>query len=130
MAKITLDNVKAPPHTDFPKLAKIRADELLAEARDYKLQIAALTAKLKKLGPRIEAKLETALDPDVKSIVYIDLLVSRRAGYTKRSLDTKWAMKKLIAKGVKKAEIDEHTKETEVEPGISMQLLEEGDGSE
>lgn len=127
MAKLTVDNVKAPPYTDFPKLAKIRADELLAEARDLKLQRASIDKRLAELAPRIQAKLETALDEDTKSIVYIDLLVSRRAGYTRRSLDTKWAVKKLVAKGVRKAEIDEHTKETEVEGGVSMQLLGESE---
>lgn len=123
MAKVTLESCKAPLHTDFPKLAKIGAHALFDEARRLKSEIAQREAELKKLAPRIQAKLETALDEDTNSVLYIDLLVSKRRGYTKRTFDNKWAVHKLLAKGVKKAEIDEHYTETEVQGGISMQLL-------
>ena len=128
MAKLTLETCKAPSYADYPKLTKIGADKLLAEARQLKMEIAERQTALAKLAPRIQAKLEVGLDADVKSILYEDLLLSRRAGYTRRSLDKSWAVKKLIAKGVKKEEIDEHTTETVIEPGMAMQLLgEEGE---
>lgn len=130
MVKITLANCKAPAFSEFPKLAKIKADAVFEEVRTLKHQIAELDAKLAKLQPRIQAKLEAGLDPDVKSVLYEDLLVTRRDGYTRRSLDTKWAVKKLIAKGVRKEEIDDHTNETVIEAGISMQLLGDGDEGE
>lgn len=128
MPKITRQNCKAPSYEDFPKLSKVRADTLLMEAREIKAQQRVLETRLRELAPRIKAKLDVALGDDANSVVYEDLLVSRRGSYTKRTFDTKWAIKKLIAKGVKKAEIDEHTKETEVEATISMQLLEDDDG--
>lgn len=128
MAKLTLETCKAPSYLDYPKLTKIGADKLLAEARRLKSEIAERQAELAKLAPRIQAKLEVGLDADTKSVLYEDLLVSRRAGYTRRSLDKQWAVKKLIAKGVKKDEIDAHTTETVIEPGVALQLLgEEGD---
>lgn len=128
MAKLTLETCKAPSYTDYPKLVKIGADKLLATARQLKSEIAERQAELAKLAPRIQAKLEIGLDADTKSVLYEDLLISRRAGYTRRSLDKAWAVRKLVSKGVKKAEIDEHTTETVIEPGVSMQLLgEEGE---
>lgn len=124
MAKITLENCTAPPWTDFPKLAKIKADAIFEEARELKRQKADIETKLAKLAVRAQAKLESAgLDDDVKSVLYVDLLVTRRKGYSRRSLDKKWAVTKLLAKGVRKSEIDEHTEVTEVEGGISFQLL-------
>jgi hypothetical protein len=128
MPKLTLETCKAPSWDTYPKLGKIGAEALLAEAREIKLEIARQQAKLAKLTPRIQAKLDVGVDEDVKSILYEDMLVSRRTGYERRSLDTKWAVKKLVAKGVKKAEIDEHTSVAVIEPGVSMQLLgEEGE---
>lgn len=128
MAKLTLETCKAPSYADYPKLTKIGADKLLAEAREIKRKIADLEKDLRKLTPRIQAKLQVGLDEDVKSILYVDLLVGRRAGYTRRSLDTKWAVKKLVSKGVKREEIDEHTTETVIEPGVALQLLGEEGG--
>ena len=127
MPKVTLESCKAPDYSEFPKLARVGGDRLLLEARNIKLQIGELQAALAILIPRIQAKLDVALPEDVTSVLYHDLLASRRKGYTRRSLDTKWAIKKLVAKGVKKSEIDEHTKEAEVEGGISLQLLAAGD---
>lgn len=143
MAKLTIDSCKAPTWDEFPKLAKIGADKLFAEARQLKIEISERTTKLKALQPRIQAKLDAALGPlpasddddagltdVVKSILYVDLLVTRRKGYTRHSLDTKWAVKKLISKGVKREEIVEHTKDTEIETGVSVRLLGEDDGEE
>jgi hypothetical protein len=128
MAKLTLETCKAPSYADYPKLTKIGADKLMAEARQLKMEIAKLQHELAKLAPRIQAKLEVGLDADTKSVLFEDLLISRRAGYTRRSLDKQWAVKKLIAKGVKREEIDEHTTETVIEPGVALQLLgEEGE---
>lgn len=142
MSKLTLENCKAPLHTEFPRLAKIGADKLFAEARQIKLEMTALRERLGKLQPRIQAKLDAALGPlpaddddagivdgtVIKSVLYEDLLVTRRKGYTRHSLDKRWAVKKLIAKGVKREEIIEHTKDTEIEPGVSVRLLGEDDG--
>jgi len=126
MALLTMENVKAPQWTEFAKLARINADSVFAEARKLKLKIAELTEELEKIKPRLQAKLEMGIDdPDVKSVMYEDMLMSRRAAYVRRSLDKRWAVKKLIAKGVKKAEIDEHTTETEIEASVSLRLLSE-----
>lgn len=129
MPKLTLETCKAPQWTEFPKLAKLKADAVFAEALEIKREIAKLKAKLAKVQPRAQAKLELAgIDPDVKSVLYEELLITRRAGHSRRSLDKTWAVRKLLALKVSKAEIDEHTKVTEIEPGISFQLL--GDDSE
>lgn len=128
MPKLTLETCKAPSYTDYPKLTKIGADKLLAEARRLKQEIAERQAELAKLTPRIQAKLDVGLDADTKSVLFEDLLVSRRAGYTRRSLDKAWAVKKLVSKGVKREEIDEHMSETVIEPGVALQLLGEEGG--
>lgn len=123
MPKLTLENCKAPRYEEFPKLAKVRANTVLDQARDIKLQIAALTKQLAALQPKIQAKVFSALDEDVTSFVYEDMLVTRRKGYERRSLDKKWATKKLLSLKVKPAEIEEHTTVSVVEPGVSLQLL-------
>lgn len=130
MAGITIDNCKAPTYDEFPKLVKIGAAKLFEEAREIKIQMAALKDQLAALNPRIQAKLETALADDVTSVRYADLLITRRKGSERRSLDKAWAVKKLVAKGVTKAEIDEHTKVSVVEPGVSVRLLGESEGDD
>src|SRR5687767_1418534 len=108
MPKLTLETCKAPSWDEYPKLAKIKADSVFAEAREIKQQMAALTRRLTAVQARAQAKLETAnLPDDVKSVLYEDLLITRRAGYSRLSLDTKWATRKLVALKVKQEEIYE-----------------------
>lgn len=130
MAKLTIENCKAPRWDSFDKLRKIKADVVFEEAAGIKREIALLEDRLAKLKPRIQAKLDLGLDDDTTSVLYGDLLMTRRAGYTQRRLDTKWAVKKLIAKGVKKAEIEANTTEMEIEPTVSIRLLGSDDGDE
>lgn len=130
MPKITLANCKAPSWEEFPKLSRIGADKVFAEAESIKRKIAELEADLKRLAPKLRAKLEAGTDEDTKSILYGSLLLTKKEGYVRRSLDTKWAIKKLVAKGVRRAEIEEHTKETEIDPTVSVQLLGAGAGED
>ena len=127
MPKLTIDTCKAPTFDEFPKLAKIHADKVFDAAVAIKEQIARLEDELRALGPKIQAKLDVGVDdPEVNSIRYGSLLITKRRGYERRSLDKKWAVKKLIALKVKQQEIDDHMDVAVIEPGISLQLLGEG----
>jgi hypothetical protein len=129
---ITTDSCKAPLVDEFPKLTRPRAKELFDEAIDIVRQIKALDARLKeRLRPRIHAELARALPEDgsVKSVRYDDVLFTLSAGGSSTRLDTKWAKRKLLLKGVSEEEIAEHSKETVREPGVRIQLLGEA-GSE
>jgi hypothetical protein len=133
MATVTIETCKAPLAKEFPKLTRPRAKELFDEARDIVQQIKDLEAKLKeKLRPRIHAELARALPEDgsVKSVRYDDVLFTLSAGGSSVRLDTKWAKRKLLLKGVSEEEIAEHSKETVREPGVRIQLLgEAGSGA-
>lgn len=129
---ITTETCKAPLTTEFPRLARQRATSLFDEAADIIRQIKALEVRLKeKVRPRIHAELEQALPDDgsVKSVRYDDVLFTLSAGGSSMRLDTKWAKRKLLMKGVSEDEIAEHSKESVREPGVRIQLLGDGSGN-
>lgn len=136
---------KAPRFDEFPRLTRERARTLFEEAAEIKRKVRNLEARLGVLKPKIQAELSLALADaeEVKSIVYGDVdedsgeliaatavLFTRTAGGETRRLDTWWAVRRLHQKGVAQAEIDEHTKVTEREPGLRVQLLGEAQGGD